>query len=148
MPDLTHEEISLQLYQDIKDFGLPIDEYLQDKYCDIAPEFMGFVDIYKHLSLIIPQEYVVYDFGAGYAPQGFYFQKHIRYIAITPEAKMIEFPWGDYYNTTTKKFLDMYPEAGHLRKSFAICSYVPPWYKENSMQLVKERFQNVFTYYP
>lgn len=148
MPDLTHEQISLQLYQEIKDFGYPIDEYLKDKYCDIDPEFMGFVDIYRHLSLIIPQEYVVYDFGAGYGPQGFYFQKHARYIAIAPETDMIEFPWGEYYNMTTGKFLANYPEAGMLKKSFAICSYVPPWFGENSMQLVKERFQNVFTFYP
>jgi ABC-type amino acid transport substrate-binding protein len=33
-------------------------------------------------------------------------------------------------------------------KIFAICNFVPNWYGEKSMDLVKANFQNVFTYYP
>lgn len=149
---MTHEQISFQLYESIKKYGFDVDKFIKETdMCDIEPEFLGFVKIYKYLSLMIEKDYTIYDFGAAFAPQGFYFRNHKKYIAINPKEAgqgMMEFPWGEYHYVTTGMFLEVNKDAGTKRKEFAICSYVPPWYKENSIKLVKNRFQNVFTFYP
>lgn len=47
---------------------------------------------------------------------------------------------------TTKQFLENIYEK--KEKEFAICNYVPNWYKERSIDLVKLNFQNCYTFYP
>ena len=51
------------------------------------------------------------------------------------------------YEMVIKKFIEEYGEMYNKQQTFAICSYVPPWYDDN-IKIVKENFTNVFTYYP
>lgn len=47
--------------------------------CDITPEFLGFTEVYLHLSCIIPTHWTVVDLGCAYAPQAFLFGDYILY---------------------------------------------------------------------
>lgn len=47
---------------------------------------------------------------------------------------------------TTGEFLKTadYPKE----KVFAICNYVPNWHGENSRELIRNNFENCYTFYP
>lgn len=115
-------------------------------------EFAGFVDVYYHLSEVIPKDWTVIDFGAGYNAQSYFFTEHKKYIAVNPFSGIAEDdgmfcpPNCEIYRMTTGEFLETadYPKE----KVFAICNYVPNWYGENSIKLVHENFRNVYTFYP
>src|ERR1035437_8781883 len=49
---------------------------------DIGCEFLGFVDIYKNLSAIIPKHFTVIDLGCAFAPQAFFFKDHRKYVGV------------------------------------------------------------------
>jgi hypothetical protein len=118
----------------------------QDK-CDIDHNFPGFIDTYYHLSRIIPEDYTIIDFGAAYNAQSYFFVNHSRYIAVTPLVKEAFKPDNcTVYKLTTGEFLSQvdYPKD----KVFAICNYVPGWFNEDSIKLVKEHFRNCYCFYP
>ena len=48
-----------------------VDIILNQDYCELDYTFLGFTDIYKHLSLIIPKHFVIIDFGCYLAAQSF-----------------------------------------------------------------------------
>lgn len=50
-------------------------EKLKNNIGDCCAEFMGFVDIYYHLSQIVPKYYTIIDFGAAYNTQNYFSQK-------------------------------------------------------------------------
>ena len=111
-------------------------------YCDIDGTFMGFMDVYKALSEIIPKHWTIVDFGCSYAPQCYYFRNHKGYIGVdssTPkrfEAKNTSHLYGtiqDFINTDVDSPI------------FAICSYVPHFH---AAELVRKNFKNCFVYYP
>lgn len=143
--DPTNEELSAWLLNEIPEEEV---ERVFEANCDLGCEFVGFVKTYWHLSKIIPKDYHIFDFGAAYNFQSWFFKEHKRYNAIEPslDINMIK-PDNCYiYRWDTKKFLDL---CSHIPdKSFAIVNYVPTWYEQNPMELVKSRFQNVFTFYP
>ncbi len=114
---------------------------------DIDYDFLGFTDIYDHLSRIIPKHFTVIDFGCAYAPQCFYFEDHKRYIGVDYfvkerfEARNTEHILASIYDILyhidyTKLRLDE-------NETFAICSYVP-----NQSELVRQNFKNCFCFYP
>lgn len=115
---------------------------------ELNPEFLGFVDIYYHLSRIIPKDFTIYDFGCAENAQSFFFKDFKKYVAIEPMATECFKPSNcEIHHCTTGQFLAEHPDID-ISHSFAICSYVPPWHKEDSISLVRERFKNVFTFYP
>lgn len=124
------------------------DAVFGQKEADIDPEFIGFVDIYKKLSEIIPDHFTVIDFGCAYNPQSYFFTKHKKYIAVDM-SKCVKFKAKNcrIYRMTIKSFIEKYAEKYDKKETFAICSYVPPWHDDN-IKLVRENFLNVFTYYP
>ena len=146
----TYEEVCNHLFNLI-----PKEEWerLDGTLGEMCREFLGFCDIYYHLSLIIPKDYTVIDFGAANNPQSYFFTEHKKYIAVNPpnsikeEDGMFCPPNCEIYRMTTFQFLQkvFIPKN---EKVFAICSYVPNWYGENSIELVKTNFQNCFTFYP
>lgn len=116
--------------------------------CDIDPEFIGFIQIYEDLSKIIPKHFTIVDLGCGYNPQCFYFKDHKKIISVDC-SDIIKFKSEncEIFNKTIVDFIDNDIADLDLNTTFAICSYVPPWYGDN-MYLVKKTFKNVFTFYP
>ncbi|MDD5651627.1 MAG: hypothetical protein PHF86_14630 [Candidatus Nanoarchaeia archaeon] len=122
----------------------------KSRRCDISFEFLGFVDVYYHLSKIIPRTRIIIDFGCAYATQAVYFINHKQYIGIDiNETVQVQTPNSVYYNKGIKHFIDeTFPLLSLEQKNiFAICSYVPPWYNDNEA-LVRANFQHLFVYYP
>lgn len=53
---------------------IPDDEYhevMSQDMCELDSEFLGFVDVYKNLSRIIPKGSIVIDFGCYLAAQSY-----------------------------------------------------------------------------
>lgn len=119
---------------------------------EMSSDFLGFCDTYYHLSMIIPKDWVVIDFGAANNPQSYFFTEHKKYIAVNPisdipeENGMFCPPNCEVYRMTTGEFLESveYPKD----KVFAICNYVPNWHGEDSKELVRRKFQNCYVFFP
>lgn len=120
------------------------------KYCEIDGEFMGFTDIYEHLSKIIPKHRIIVDLGCAYAAQAVYFLEHKKYIGVdlpsfdTPRPIT---PNAQYDIMTIREWIEKELPKYDKDELFAICSYVPPWHDDNE-RLVRENFRHVFVYYP
>ena len=125
------------------------DRVFNQKMADIEPDFLGFVDIYYHLSKIIPLHFTVVDLGCAYNPQCFYFTEHKEYIAVDSFEDTERFKADNctIYEMTIKEFILKHILSLNIEETFAICSYVPPWHNDN-MELTRKYFKNVFTYYP
>jgi len=128
-------------------FGQQDQVFNQDE-CDIDYQFLGFTDIYKYLSMIIPKHFTVVDFGCAYNAQSFYFTDHKVFIAVdVSDCKKFRANNCLVYQKTIESFISVHIGEFDLDETFAICSYIPPWGADN-MKLVREAFKNVFTYYP
>jgi len=112
---------------------------------------------YYYLSRMIPKEWTVIDVGASYGAQSYLFKDHARYIAVEPFRSSDDWHFEDFkadgterYQTTAGKFIkDVLPTLNlDLGKTFAICNYVPEWFGENPMELVRQTFHNCYVYYP
>jgi hypothetical protein len=118
---------------------------------EIGREFLGFVDTYYHLSQVIPRDYTIFDFGAGYNAQSWFFTEFAKTYAIEPfnyqgeGAPLFRAPNCEVFRGTTAEFL-----ASHElpAKSFAIVNFVPNWHGEDSIDLIHKHFRNCYTFYP
>lgn len=116
--------------------------------CEIEPIFIGFTDIYKALSTIIPKHFTVIDLGCCYNPQCYYFIEHKEYIAVDiSDCIKWEAPNCRIFTMSIEEFIKTHLRDFFLEETFAICSYVPEWGADNG-KLVREAFKNVFVYYP
>lgn len=119
----------------------------QYKYCDIDGEFMGFTNIYYHLSKIIPKNRIVVDLGCAYAPQAVYFRKHKKYIGVDLlECPQVRTENSEYLHMSIINWIETELPKYKKEEIFAICSFVPPWGNDNQ-KLVREHFLDVFVYY-
>lgn len=144
--DPTTEELSAWLLNEIPKEHV---ESVMSGDCDIDCEFVGFVKTYWHLSKIIPKDYEVYDFGAAYNFQSWFFRGHKRYVAIEPDTniKMIQPDNCVIYRMDAKTYLDHCNNIPD--KSFAIVNFVPSGMRNQDVRdLVKSKFKNVYTFYP
>lgn len=112
---------------------------------------------YYYLSRMIPKEWTVIDVGASYGAQSYLFKDHARYIAVEPFRSSDDWHFEDFkadgterYQMTAGKFVkEVLPTLKlDLGKTFAICNYVPEWFGENPMELVRKTFHNCYVYYP
>ena len=125
-----------------------LDRVLGQDMCDIDPTFLGFTEVYLHLSEIIPTYWTVVDLGCAFAPQVFFFKDHRSYIGVDLYTKeRFTTPNATFYNMTIADFIDQHGPSFDQDTTFAICSYVPEWHNDN-MRLARDAFKNVFTYYP
>jgi hypothetical protein len=138
-------KISDKITEVDKDFWFRCNKYGK---CDIDLSFMGFLDIYKNLSEIIPQHKIIVDCGCAYATQAVYFQKHKKYIGIDiSDCPKVKTKNSEYHKKSIKEWIDKELSKYDKKDLFAICSYVPPWVNDNE-KLVRENFKNLFVYYP
>ena len=115
---------------------------------DIGPEFLGFVDIYRNLSLVIPEHFTVLDLGCSYAPQSWYFRNHAKYIGVDVSTQKRFFqPNTEHVHMTIREYITGPGWTLDQDTTFAICSYVPDWHDKNR-DLARLSFKNVFTFYP
>ena len=113
---------------------------------------------YYMLSKMIPKDWTVIDFGASYGAQSYLFQSHSKYIAVEPfkndndgwHFENFKANCTERYEMTAGEFIkEMLPKLKlDLGKTFAICNYVPEWFGENPMELVRQTFHNCYVYYP
>ena len=114
------------------------------KDCDIDPTFIGFLDIYEHLSQIIPKHFTVIDFGCAYNPQCFLFNEHKKFIAVDiSDCVKFKSDNCEIFEMSIDDFIKKYLHEFNLAETFAICSYVP-----DSNRTLRESFPNLFVYYP
>lgn len=120
--------------------------------CDIDPEFLGFLHIYKALSEIIPKHWTIIDLGCAYNPQCFYFTEHKQYIAVdNDKIEKFKAPNCTIYETNIENFIfsdlnDLIEKDLNLNETFAILNYVP--LREEGYLYVKVIFRNLYVYYP
>lgn len=126
------------------------DEILNQEGCEYDFEFLGFLNIYKPISEIIPKRMVVIDFGCYLAPQSYYFRNHKKYIGVDiVELKRFTPKNAEHYICKIQDFikekLDLLFYEKEKENVFAICSYVPDF---EATELVRRKFKNCFCYYP
>jgi hypothetical protein len=126
-----------------------LDRVFGQEMCDIDPSFLGFTNIYFALATIIPKHWTVVDLGCAYAPQAFIFRDHKAYVGVDLGINKERFaaPNAAHYTVPIAEFIREHGASFDQARTFAICSYVPPWHDDN-MKLAREAFKNVFTFYP
>lgn len=132
---------------------IPDDEYhevMSQDMCKLDSEFLGFVDVYKNLSRIIPKGSIVIDFGCYLAAQSYFFARHKMYIGVdVVSMRRFTPPNSVHYTMSIQNFIQievpkLFEEYDEL-KLCAICSYVPDF---QATEMVRKTFPNVFCYYP
>ena len=125
------------------------DRVFNQKECDIEPEFLGFIDTYYLLAKLIPTDFTVIDFGCAYAPQCFFFKDHHKYIGVdvSHETEKFKTDNSEFHDLGIEEYIKQNILTINQGETFVICNYVPNWYSEN-IKLVKENFNNVYTFYP
>lgn len=132
---------------------IPDDEYhevMSQDMCELDSEFLGFVDVYKNLSRIIPKGSIVIDFGCYLAAQSYFFARHKMYIGVdVVSMRRFTPPNSVHYTMSIQNFIQievpkLFEEYDEL-KPCAICSYVPDF---QATEMVRKTFPNVFCYYP
>ena len=128
-------------------------------------EFLGFESVYKAVTLFVPKNRIIIDFGCGYAFQSWYFKDYRKYIGVDVghEAEnvlnILETGNSDFYNMRIQEFIRKYvkrdgyscwiklpgEEFQRTENVFAICSYVPD---TGAQRLVRETFPHCLVYYP
>lgn len=121
---------------------------------DVDPEFLGFVEQYDAMARLIPKHYTIVDLGCAYAPQAYLFADHAAYFGVDATTEERDtfidrsaLPNAKFFHTDIATFIDLTADTFNHETTFAICSYVPPWYGE-VRRLVGATFLNVFNYYP
>jgi hypothetical protein len=112
---------------------------------------------YYKLAQMIDKKWTVIDIGASYGAQSYLFQDHAKYIAVEPFESSDDWHFENFkadgterYEMTAGNFIkDILPTLNlDLKKTFAICNYVPEWFGEKPMELIRHTFHNCFVYYP
>ena len=69
-------------------------------------DFLGFVEHYYHLSLVIPKGRTVYDFGCCGALHSWFFRNHKKFVGIDAETTaFMRMPNSEFHTCTTAEFL-------------------------------------------
>lgn len=115
--------------------------------CDIDLSFIGFIETYEALSKIIPKDFTVIDLGCGYNAQCYYLEDHKSYVAVD-NSDCIKFQSKNckIFQESIYFFTLELGRTYDLNKTFVICNYVP--LKDAVLQLVKNTFKNIYTFYP
>lgn len=116
--------------------------------------FLGFEEVYKSVTLFVPKDKIIIDFGCAYAFQSWYFRDYRKYIGVDNGShdcldvfKILEISNSDFYYTSIQRFInEVFPQLGYRKEEvFAICSYVPD---EEAREMVRKCFSYCLVYYP
>ena len=121
---------------------------LSQTYCELDDTFMGFINVYKPLSELIPKSKIVIDFGCYLAAQSYFFKNHKEYIGVDiVDMERFTPHNAKHYVGTIEEFIKEKKNdiSDNNLLYFAICSYVPDF---KSTELVRQTFKNVCCYYP
>lgn len=146
----TASALSERVFREIMDseYRAQLEAIFDYAECEVEPSFMGFLSQYEALSRIIPYGRTVYDFGCCNAIQGWFFRKHKAYVGVDPligKSPVLHIPQGQYFPQTAGEFL----ESNQLdQRSFAISNYVCFGYGEDVGELMRQRFTDLFIFYP
>jgi len=138
------EKINAKLLSNLKkEYPKQLKEIFKQDKCEIDESFLGFVETYYYLSLLIPKHYTVIDLGCCCALQSYYFINHKQYIGVDSSTnKRLKLTNTEHLYCSIKFYLNLWDKKD-TDEIFAICSYVPIDTKE-----IREKFKNVYTYYP
>lgn len=147
---INREQNYSQILTELKK-EIPIKQYqtvMSQDYCELDNEFLGFLDIYKPLSELIPKEYTIIDFGCNLAAQCYLFANHKKYMGVDSD-NLERFSTNNttHYVKSIQSFIrDDFSQLPEDNLHYcAICSYVPD---PEAVELVRKNFQNVFCFYP
>lgn len=126
------------------------EKIMNQPYCELDCTFLGFLEIYKSLSLAIPRGCIIIDLGCYVAAQSYFFREHRKYIGVdVVDLKRFSPPNAEHYVMDIQEFVkDVVPELFREEdplKYVAVCSYVPD---SEATALVRAAFPNVMCYYP
>ena len=119
-------------------------------YCELGPDFLGFLDIYFDLKEKVPKDFIILDMGCYQAVQAYYFKDYTKYIgidnAVENEFRLCQ-KNAEYYLESIQDFIQKrLPKMNlDMEKVFAICSYVP---SEKAMEMVENTFKYHRVFYP
>ncbi len=109
---------------------------------------------YYLLAQMLWEDWTVIDIGCSYNAQSYLFAQFKRYIGVDMPFRAKEFHFErfqaegtEFYEMSGQKFItDVLPKLNlDLRKTFAICHYVPD---DSCSRLVRNVFPNCFVLYP
>lgn len=140
--DKTNEDLSRELYAILREeYEDQFDVVITAQSSLIDPSFLGFLKTYYHLSKIIPEHWVVIDFGAAYNCQGYYFRNHQKSIVVEPVSEhLFEFKNTEIFKGTIANYLEKRPQK---EKVFAICNNVP----SEERSLIRYYYPDCYVYY-
>lgn len=112
--------------------------------------FLGFEEIYKAVTLFVPKDKIIIDFGCAYAFQSWYFRDYRKYIGVDNGVRcqdVLETENSEFYFMSIQEFIrKIFPILGYRKEEmFAICSYVPD---EEAREMVRKCFLYCLVYYP
>lgn len=125
-------------------------------FCELDDSFLGFIEQYQALSVIVPREMIVVDCGCHLAAQSWYFKDHRGYIGVdkfdaggSDRYYRITPPNGSHYFKTIQDFIaedvpQLFKENDPMQ-FFAICNYVND---SAAVELVRKTFPSLFCFYP
>ena len=116
-------------------------------------EFLGFEEVYKAVTLFVPKDRIIIDFGCGYAFQSWYFKaEDVLNILETGNSEYYHMRIQDFIQNYVRKdrygFCDIKLENmkwQSVENVFAVCSYIP---NRDVQRLVRETFPHCLVYYP
>ena len=137
------------LHKDILWDVIPASEkrrILSQDECELDVDFLGFTEVYRSLSKIIPKHFTVIDFGCYLAAQCYCFGNHKKYVGVDiVDMERFSLQNTEHYVMSIQKFIKEHGNEYKKETTFAICSYVPD---EDAVKMVRENYRNVFVYYP
>ncbi|MDE5888913.1 MAG: hypothetical protein K2H20_02720, partial [Bacilli bacterium] len=90
--------------------NIPKSEYneiLSQYECELDKDFLGFIDFYKGISLIVPQNMCIIDFGCYLSAQSYFFESHSLYIGVdTIKMKRFQPKNAIHYIVDIKKYIN------------------------------------------
>ena len=121
--------------------------------CELAPDFIGFLENYKDISEKIPHDFTIIDVGCYMAFQADYFKEQKNYIGVepaVPNEHRLKQHNAEYYERSAQQFIEdtlpkLIDNGLDLQKTFAICSAVPD---KEAQKLVCDTFPYHRVAYP
>lgn len=130
---------------------------LRHPCCEIEPDYLYMGELYNAVSIILPKDYIVIDFGCYMASQAFLFEDFKEYIGIDlfdkESCSIFYYPPERF---TTNNSLHFYSDISHALeidytklsdKIFAIMSAVPDPNNEYTNAILN-KFSNAAIWYP